>query len=160
MKRVGLPHQNLQYILFSIRDELVVSPLEDLGFAGLRIVLGVDEALPLLVVDGREVSTVVETRITGFFAEGDVLHVQTDGPQTMVVLPAAEQLVEVTGGELLGVFFQHAEQPEASVEELLGGGVAAYSSVHLMRRIMKLRGEMKFGFTTESVDLSLYCSKV
>ena len=48
---------------------------------------------------------------------------QTDGPQTMVVLPAAEQFVEVTGGELLGVFFQHAEQPEASVEELLGGGV-------------------------------------
>ena len=43
-----------------VRDDLVVGLLEDLGFAGGGIVLGVHEALPLAVVDTQEVSAVVE----------------------------------------------------------------------------------------------------
>ena len=106
-----------------VRDDLVVGLLEDLGFAGGGIVLGVHEALPLAVVDTQEVGAVVEAGVTGLFTEGDVLHVQAHGPQAMVVFPATQQFVQVAGGQLGGVFFHHAQQIEAGVQQSLGGGV-------------------------------------
>lgn len=106
-----------------VRNDLDVGLLEDLGLAGGGIEAGVHEALPLAVVKAHMVGAIVEAGVTGLFAEGNVLHVQTHCPQTMVVFPAAEQFVQVASCQLLGVLFEHAEQEEACVEQSLGGHV-------------------------------------
>ena len=43
---------------------------------------------------------VVETRIARFLAELDVLHVRLGGHDAVVVLPGAQQLVQILGAHL------------------------------------------------------------
>src|SRR5512147_2615885 len=86
-----------------LRNELLVLFLEDIPLRSLRIVLGVDEAEPVGVVLARMVRLVVEARIPGLFAELDVAQVRLDRPDAVDDFPAAHQLVQVAGGNLLPV---------------------------------------------------------
>src|SRR5665811_2567250 len=86
-----------------IRDLLVLPRV------AFRVVLGVGEALPVLVVDDREVTTVVVTGVAGLFAEVDMAGMSLSGPDAVVVLPAAQQIMEISGCEPGGILFQDLE---------------------------------------------------
>ena len=104
-------------------DDLVVCFLEYGGFTFFNVILGVDEAFPLGIIETHEVTTVVETGVTGLFTEFNVLHVQAYSPQSVELLPAAHEFVEVTSSQFSGVFFEHFEKMETGVQEGFRGNV-------------------------------------
>ena len=94
-----------------------------LPLVGLRVVLGVGEALPVLVVDDREVTTVVVTGVAGLFAEVDVTRMSLSGPDAVVVLPAAQQLVQIGSGQPRCILFEDVELLEALCQQRAAGRV-------------------------------------
>ncbi len=104
-------------------DHLHVVFLEAVPLAGLGIVLRVHEALPVGIIDGEEVATIVVAGVAGLFAEEYVLGMGLNGPDAMVVLPGPEELVEVLGASAAGVFLQHGQVLQAFFEHGLGGHV-------------------------------------
>jgi hypothetical protein len=89
-----------------------------LPFLRLGIECGVDEALPVFVITGWIVRSVVESRITGFFTEFYMTDMSLNTPDTVIVLPAAEKLMKITGCHFLGIFTKKKKKIEADIEEL------------------------------------------
>ncbi len=78
---------------------LLTFPLFCLGIKGR-----VNKALPVLVINSGEVRTIVEARETGFLTELNVTDMSLYTPDTMIVLPAAQQLMEIAGSHLGSIF--------------------------------------------------------
>jgi len=97
----------------------VVCFLKDVSFTFFNVILRVDEAFPLRVIKTHEVTAVVESRITGFFAEIDVLHVQTDSPQSVELFPTTHEFMEVACSQFFRIFFKHFKKFELTKEEHL-----------------------------------------
>src|SRR5574337_654079 len=104
-------------------DQVDVLALEAGPLPRLAIVDRVDEAVPVLLVDEVLVGAVVEARVARFLAELDVLHVRFGGDDAGVVLPGAQQLVQVLGAHLGRVFLQQRELFFGHREQLVVGVV-------------------------------------
>ena len=94
---------------FGLVYQINVSTFEAGPLLGVLVVDGVYEATPVFFVNEVFVHAIVETGVTAFFTELDVLHVGFRGQDAVIVFPRAEQFVQVFCTHLLGVFFQHPE---------------------------------------------------
>ena len=71
-------------------DQIDMCTLEALVGLGLFVVDGVNEALPVLLVDEVLIHAVVETRITRLLTELDVFHVGLSRQDAVIVLPGTQ----------------------------------------------------------------------
>ncbi|MCK5836957.1 MAG: hypothetical protein KAH09_06790, partial [Desulfobacula sp.] len=64
----------------------------------------VNKAEPLFVILTHEITSVVETRISGFFTEIDVTGMSLNCIETMVDFPSSQEFMEITSGNFLKIF--------------------------------------------------------
>src|ERR1035437_876108 len=68
-------------------QQINVLTLEASPLLGVLVVDRIDEAMPVLFIDKVLVGAIVETGITAFFAELDVLHVRLGRQNAVIVFP-------------------------------------------------------------------------
>ena len=88
LEQLGLIHQ------------IDVGALEACPGLGALVIDGVDEAVPVFLIDKILVHAVVEARITGLLTELNVLHVSFGCQDTMIVFPGPQQFMQVLGTHL------------------------------------------------------------
>src|SRR3990167_932553 len=108
-KGVRVAPDPLYSVTALLLDQLHVRYFLQFPFVRVAVVLRVHEHLPVFVIDIVEVRAVIVPRITRLLTELDVLHVRLGGEDAVVVLPGAQQLVQVLGAHLEGVFLQQLE---------------------------------------------------
>src|SRR5574341_2558994 len=93
-----------------VLNELYVGNLLDFPLVSRNVVLRVDEALPVVVVDLVEVAAIVVAGIPRLLTEQDVTRMGFHRQDAVIVLPATHQLVQVAGSHLGGVFLRSEER--------------------------------------------------
>ncbi len=74
---------------------------------------------------------------------------------TMSIFPGSQKLVQIGGGQLLGVFLQHAKKLEASLQEgSIGGELSGHASAVLIHDLLEAEHE-HLGFDEVRVDVGI-----
>ena len=99
-----------------LSEDLVNRLLSDTPLAGSGIVCDVGETVPVGLVHLRIVGTEVISGPAGLFTEHDCANVCFRLPGPVDIFPAAHELVQVLGAQLLSVFFQEDEQLKSTFD--------------------------------------------
>src|SRR5437016_4356287 len=98
-------------------DDVVDRRLLHFPFAGIPVVAGQGEAMPILIIQLHVIAPVVIPRPPRFLAEQRVMGHGLRGQKPVVQLPRALERVKVFGAHVAHVFLQHGEQLEAALEQ-------------------------------------------
>ena len=82
----------------------------------MAVVAAVDEALPVAIVDGAKVRSVVVAGIARLLAELDVFHVRPRRHDAMAVLPCAQQFMQIPGAHLHRILAEHLQLSLGNLE--------------------------------------------
>jgi len=80
----------------------------------------------------RKSPSVVVARVPGLFPEQNVTGMCLDGENSVIVLPASHELVEVAGCHLVGVFLKHFEKLQPFSKHGLGCHVPGADSAKIL----------------------------
>jgi len=97
--------------------DLLQGPLAVLG-----AVTGINEALSVRLIHVGIAGAIVATGPAALFTKQKAVRVALGNPHAVGVFQGAQRFVHVGGGQLFGVFLEHAGQLEASFKQLLAGG--------------------------------------